>query len=270
MRLLFVFALSLFTLILMLLPCSPDETLFKEFALVNLKHYKSGAVRHALLPVNPSSRLIRLHRQIALRWRTEDEVLSGIGHLTCASLRCEYHEPSPAILAALEEDADVPPDPDSTTPLVEARLEEMQMPFGYVERGEKKTTLVKVVLCRECGKKLRYGRQKAKEERGKKILETSGGAERARDERVSEHVGSRAEQDEQERRRRGRHADEEGERDRRRSRGDERGSSRRRTSSSAASEDYGPALPPELASSRSHTSPPARSPRRSASPPRRR
>ncbi|GJN89886.1 hypothetical protein Rhopal_002875-T1 [Rhodotorula paludigena] len=139
------------------------ETLFKEFALVNLKHYRSGAV--------------------ALRWRTEDEVLSGIGHLTCASLRCEYHEPSPAILAALEEDADVPPDPDSTTPLVEVRLEEMQMPFGYVERGEKKTTLVKVVLCRECGKKLRYGRQKAKEEREKKTLEASGGAERARDER---------------------------------------------------------------------------------------
>ncbi|BGP38932.1 hypothetical protein JCM10449v2_002870 [Rhodotorula kratochvilovae] len=120
------------------------ETLFKEFALVNLKHYKSGAV--------------------ALRWRTEPEVLSGIGHLTCGSLRCAFHEPSPTLLAALELE-DAPPDPEDETPLVEARLEELEMPFGYVEAGERKTALVKVVLCTECAKKLRYGRRKAKEER---------------------------------------------------------------------------------------------------------
>ncbi|BGP61522.1 hypothetical protein NBRC10512v2_002841 [Rhodotorula toruloides] len=125
------------------------ETLFKEFAVVNLKHYKSGA--------------------IALRWRTEDEVLSGIGHLTCGSLRCRYHEPSPSMLASLE-DPDVPPDPESTAPLVETTLEELEMPFGYLEGGVKKTTLVKVVLCRECAKKLRHGRKKAKEEREKMAL----------------------------------------------------------------------------------------------------
>ncbi|GAA5893862.1 hypothetical protein JCM8208_001263 [Rhodotorula glutinis] len=121
------------------------ETLFKEYAIVNLKHYKSGA--------------------IALRWRTETEVLSGIGHLTCASLRCEYHEPSPSLLAALELDDGAPPAPDDETPLVSVRLEELEVPFGYDERGERKSVLVKVVLCRECAKKLRYGRRKAKEDR---------------------------------------------------------------------------------------------------------
>ncbi|GAA5992725.1 hypothetical protein JCM10908_006899 [Rhodotorula pacifica] len=121
------------------------DSLFKEYAVVNLKHYKTGAV--------------------ALRWRTEDEVLSGIGHLTCGSLRCQFHEPSSSILDSL---ANPDPDPDSETPLVETRLEELEMPFGYMEEGVKKTALVKVVLCRECGKKLRYGKEKAKEEREKR------------------------------------------------------------------------------------------------------
>lgn len=150
--------------------CAADETLFKEYAVVNLKHYKSGAVRPS--PSRQRSRRLlltllfpaRARPQIALRWRTETEVLSGIGHLTCASLRCEYHEPSPSLLAALELD-DAPPDPDHETPLVPARLEELEVPFGYAERGERKSVLVKVVLCRECAKKLRYGRRKAKEDR---------------------------------------------------------------------------------------------------------
>ncbi|KAI5475918.1 protein FRA10AC1 [Pseudohyphozyma bogoriensis] len=77
------------------------SSLFREFAVVNLKHYKSG--------------------QIALRWRTEDEVLLGKGHLTCASLRCEYHEP-----ATTDE-----PDPESNDPLVPTRLDEFEVPFGH-------------------------------------------------------------------------------------------------------------------------------------------
>ncbi|BGP54660.1 hypothetical protein JCM8202v2_002247 [Rhodotorula sphaerocarpa] len=110
------------------------DSLFKEYAVVNLKHYKSG--------------------NIALRWRTEDEVLAGIGHLTCGSLRCPFHEPSPAILDALASASasagdSFLPDPDSTAPLVDARLDELEMPFGYVETGQKKVALVKVVLCRE-------------------------------------------------------------------------------------------------------------------------
>ncbi|KWU47279.1 hypothetical protein RHOSPDRAFT_30695 [Rhodotorula sp. JG-1b] len=144
------------------------DSLFKEYAVVNLKHYKSGAV--------------------ALRWRTEEEVLSGIGHLTCGSLRCRYHEPSPSIVAAQQQADDTSSsifttseaniaslaDPDSETPLVEARLEELEMPFGYLEQGVKKSALVKVVLCRECAKKLRYGRQKAKDIREEKERDSSG------------------------------------------------------------------------------------------------
>ncbi|KAG9089640.1 hypothetical protein FS749_001179 [Ceratobasidium sp. UAMH 11750] len=46
--------------------------LFKEFALIDLKHYKSG--------------------KFALRWRTEDEVVEGYGQFTCGNTRCAYHK----------------------------------------------------------------------------------------------------------------------------------------------------------------------------------
>ncbi|RSH90458.1 hypothetical protein EHS25_001063 [Saitozyma podzolica] len=50
-----------------------ESKLFKEFALIDLKHYKS--------------------RRLALRWRTAPEVVEGIGEDTCGSLRCKWHEP---------------------------------------------------------------------------------------------------------------------------------------------------------------------------------
>ncbi|KAI6042890.1 folate-sensitive fragile site protein Fra10Ac1-domain-containing protein [Pisolithus marmoratus] len=49
------------------------DTLYREFALCNLKHYKSG--------------------NFALRWRTENEVVDATGETTCANMRCEYHRP---------------------------------------------------------------------------------------------------------------------------------------------------------------------------------
>ncbi|KAL8277899.1 hypothetical protein RQP46_009718 [Phenoliferia psychrophenolica] len=88
------------------------ETLFREFCVVNLKHYKHGA--------------------IALRWRTETEVLAGIAQLTCASLRCRFHEPPEA-----EEELD----PESTEPLVPTTLTEFEVPFNYMEEGEKKNSV---------------------------------------------------------------------------------------------------------------------------------
>ncbi|GAA5839535.1 hypothetical protein JCM11251_002750 [Rhodosporidiobolus azoricus] len=232
------------------------SSLFREFALVNLKHYKTG--------------------QIALRWRTEPEVLSAIGHLTCGNLRCRYHEPSPSILSALE--ASTPPPEDDEQPLVEARLEETQMQFGYVEEGEKKSALVKVVLCKECGKKLRYGREKAKELQ----REREAGQVMVRREEGEDVRG----QGRRENRRRGREEDEEEQRHaqaqrRRRRREDEeqRRSSRPGTDQDEEENDFGPCLPPDLARDpdrhRSrHDSPPSssstRSRRRSASPDRRR
>ncbi|PKI82661.1 hypothetical protein MVES_003518 [Malassezia vespertilionis] len=48
------------------------DSLYKEFAIANLKHYRT--------------------RGIALRWRTEEEVLGGIGQYTCANQRCARHK----------------------------------------------------------------------------------------------------------------------------------------------------------------------------------
>jgi len=52
-----------------------QESLFREFAICDLKHYRSG---------------------FALRWRTEDEVLAGTGQDTCGNSRCKYHDGSRA------------------------------------------------------------------------------------------------------------------------------------------------------------------------------
>ncbi|GAA5955390.1 hypothetical protein JCM3765_006763 [Sporobolomyces pararoseus] len=228
------------------------DSLFKEFAIVNLKHWRTG--------------------QIGLRWRTEDEVLSGIGHLTCASMRCSYHPPDPRLVAErqLSEGAEDEPlivDPESSLPLVKTALEECEMNFGYVEEGEKKTTLVKVVLCRDCGKKLRRGREKAKEERERALagtLQVSGGA--IRGDLPAEANGREGSE---RRRRRGNEIDEKEHRKR------EHSPSRDYHHSHEVEEeeeDYTPSLPPDLERARSHSS--RRSPshstlrsrRRSASP----
>ncbi|KAF9068930.1 folate-sensitive fragile site protein Fra10Ac1-domain-containing protein, partial [Rhodocollybia butyracea] len=100
------------------------SSLYREFAVCDLKHYKSG--------------------NFALRWRTEDEVLSGAGESTCGNTRCrhEYSRRSEGKKAAL------------TT---------LELPFAYMERGESKTALVKVVLCDKCFDKLMWKRRQGKE-----------------------------------------------------------------------------------------------------------
>ncbi|KAF8223855.1 hypothetical protein L208DRAFT_1314852 [Tricholoma matsutake] len=101
------------------------SSLYREFAVCDLKHYKSG--------------------NFALRWRTEDEVLSGNGETTCGNTRCEFHD-IPERLAHLK--------PSLTT---------LELPFAYVEQGENKSALVKVVLCPRCLRKLMWKRSKEKE-----------------------------------------------------------------------------------------------------------
>ncbi|CAE6450413.1 unnamed protein product [Rhizoctonia solani] len=96
--------------------------LFKEFAVVDLKHYKSG--------------------QFALRWRTEPEVISGLGQFTCGNTRCAYHQA------------------DDDRPVPQPKLITLELPFGYVEDQEAKSALVKVVLCERCKKKLMWKREK--------------------------------------------------------------------------------------------------------------
>ncbi|ORZ12770.1 folate-sensitive fragile site protein Fra10Ac1-domain-containing protein [Absidia repens] len=88
------------------------DQLFKEYALCELSYYKQG--------------------KIALRWRTEDEVVLGKGQFICASTKC-----------------------DQTSDLTS-----WEVNFGYLEDGIKKNELVKVRLCIDCSQKLNYRTQK--------------------------------------------------------------------------------------------------------------
>ncbi|TFY71673.1 hypothetical protein EVG20_g1319 [Dentipellis fragilis] len=106
------------------------SSLFREFAVCDLKHYKSG--------------------NFSLRWRTESEVLSGAGETTCGNTRCPHHAPG--------DDPDAPP---------EVPLQTLELPFAYEEHGEVKNALVKVVLCDRCCKKLMWKRNKEKESQAK-------------------------------------------------------------------------------------------------------
>ncbi|TEB33325.1 hypothetical protein FA13DRAFT_1618123, partial [Coprinellus micaceus] len=102
------------------------DSLYREFAICDLKHFKTG--------------------NFSLRWRTEDEVLGGTGETTCGNSRCEFHHGS-------SQYRDVSPPPLTT----------LELPFGYDEHGERKSALVKVVLCPGCVRKLMWKRTKEKE-----------------------------------------------------------------------------------------------------------
>jgi len=123
------------------------DSLYREFAVCDLKHYKSG--------------------NFALRWRTEAEVLSGAGEETCGNTRCAHHS-SPR-----ESEDPIPP------------LTTLELPFAYVEQGENKSALVKMVLCNSCCKKLMWKRQKEKEREGVREPESSA---RSRRQTLSDHA----------------------------------------------------------------------------------
>ncbi|KAK0500164.1 folate-sensitive fragile site protein Fra10Ac1-domain-containing protein [Armillaria luteobubalina] len=95
------------------------SSLYREFAVCDLKHYKSG--------------------NFALRWRTEEEVLSGAGETTCGNTRCVHHDPRDDYKTSL------------TT---------LELPFTYSEHGETKSALVKAVLCKKCLDKMMWKRRK--------------------------------------------------------------------------------------------------------------
>ncbi|GAB5591327.1 hypothetical protein Unana1_06227 [Umbelopsis nana] len=88
------------------------DKLFKEYAICELKRYKEG--------------------KIAMRWRTENEVVLGKGQFECGSTRCNNIE----------------------------NLKSWEVNFGYIENGEKKNELVKLRLCPSCSDKLNYKTQK--------------------------------------------------------------------------------------------------------------
>ena len=99
--------------------------------------------------------------QIALRWRTEDEVLSGAGETSCGNTRCPYHDVpgGPSCRGSHDIRSNPPRQPKLTT---------MELPFSYVEHGETdpREAMVKVVLCERCVKKLMWKREKEKRDQG--------------------------------------------------------------------------------------------------------
>jgi protein FRA10AC1 len=89
--------------------------------------------------------------QFALRWRTEDEVVSGSGETSCGNTRCKHHD-------IMNQNATS----SSTHKRSKLALHTLELPFGYSEDGEAKSALVKVVLCDKCVKKIMWKREQAK------------------------------------------------------------------------------------------------------------
>ncbi|KAJ1974349.1 hypothetical protein H4R35_003649 [Dimargaris xerosporica] len=87
------------------------DRLYREFCLCDLQRYREG--------------------RVAMRWRTESEVLSGKGESSCASLRCTNAN----------------------------ALQIWEVMFNYVEQSERKRALVKLTLCPDCSQRLNNRRQ---------------------------------------------------------------------------------------------------------------
>ncbi|XP_048541917.1 protein FRA10AC1 isoform X2 [Triticum urartu] len=101
--------------------------------------------------------------KIGLRWRTEKEVISGKGQFICGNRHCDEKH----------------------------GLGSYEVNFSYVEAGEQKQALVKLVACKGCAEKLAYKRLKEKEKEkeadpyGEKEIELKD-----RDKRKREHEES--------------------------------------------------------------------------------
>lgn len=88
------------------------DKLFKEYCICDLTMFKSN--------------------KVAMRWRTEPELISGRGQFTCGEKHCSIRD----------------------------GLKTWEINFAYQEQGEKKNALVKLRLCPECSSKLNYGSKK--------------------------------------------------------------------------------------------------------------
>ncbi|KAK6736024.1 hypothetical protein RB195_018980 [Necator americanus] len=109
--------------------------------------------------------------KIAMRWRTEAEVRSGKGHFICGAKKCS----------------------------VQDDLSSWEVNFCYSESGERKNTLVKVRLCRQCSEMLNYGSQrrraeKRKKSRREKDIHSEAGSERKNKEESQSETNGREEE----------------------------------------------------------------------------
>lgn len=101
------------------------DKLFKEYCICDLTDYK--------------------YNKVALRWRTEKEVVLGKGQFECANKKCQ----------------------------IKNILKSWEVNFGYEENGEKKNAFVKVRLCPECSSKLNYHSKKREIKRKKSLKRLS-------------------------------------------------------------------------------------------------
>lgn len=134
------------------------DSLYKEYAMTDLKHYKTGMVGICSLNILTQLTL----NQISLRWRTQEEVRAKSGEKSCANVRCLARD---------------------------ARLSAYELPFEYEEGGVRKSTEVKAILCKHCAKKLFYKKDKEREtehppEARKRRLEDRDENERRADQRT--------------------------------------------------------------------------------------
>ncbi|KAF5290895.1 hypothetical protein FQA39_LY14575 [Lamprigera yunnana] len=88
------------------------DKLFKEYCIGDLSRYKEN--------------------KIALRWRTEQEVILGKGQFICGNKMC----------------------------LSKENLRTWEVNFAYMEQKEKKNALVKIRLCSDCSLKLNFHSKK--------------------------------------------------------------------------------------------------------------
>lgn len=101
------------------------DRLYKEYAIVNLGRYKKGL--------------------LGMRWCTEAEVLSGKGRTWCGAEGCDRGQ----VLERGGKKSD-----EEHVGSDSAELETYEVPFSYVEKGEKKVTLVKVSLCKKHARRM--------------------------------------------------------------------------------------------------------------------
>ncbi|CAH1389542.1 unnamed protein product [Nezara viridula] len=96
------------------------DKLFKEFCITDMSKYKEN--------------------KFAMRWQTEQELVTGKGQFVCANKACSENE----------------------------SLRTWEVNFAYKEDGERKNALVKLRLCSSCSKKLNYAHKKTEIKRPKR------------------------------------------------------------------------------------------------------
>ncbi|XP_065565172.1 protein FRA10AC1-like [Artemia franciscana] len=88
------------------------DKLYKEYCICDLRFYKEN--------------------KVALRWRTEKELVEGKGQFSCGEKHCSEKD----------------------------HLRTWEVNFAYAEHGQKKNALVKLRLCPDCSYKLNYHKKK--------------------------------------------------------------------------------------------------------------